>query len=384
MSGLIGLEIHVADGWVEGILYKAQPPMVHLGYQGLELVRFIRRVLPDCFIIGRPDFGDSPKIGDTDVQAEELGIQAADQAISLHLHGCICDAWTGYCEAQVGNNHARYAILELARTRRLHRVSLKSVVGNWNVGSVEVEDSLLYRKLMEEADYVGPHCYGSDPKKEGGTNMMADQSQYYSLRFKTWVEAYRQRGWRFPPVVATEAGTYYGWQGSDDWPPKINEETYLEDIKRMAQECSKLDYMGGFPLFCIDPSWGKGFDLSSVSDNFWREIAKWNHSWPTDWRKLKNASEEGGIPMAEFTAQDREQLWAAHEANIGAMPMFMKVRLMHPALGEPLGPEIDMKGCRFQEFVGGFIFADLAEVARVGWEQATKVAYQKEELPPLA
>jgi hypothetical protein len=86
---------------------------------------------------------------------------------------------------------------------------------NLSVGSPgNIWKMLEAQQMLSTADYVGYHTYGGqiDQLMVNAANPQNNPCSF-ALRWRQYVDMYRDRGWRMPPVVYTEGTTYGGWHG---------------------------------------------------------------------------------------------------------------------------------------------------------------------------
>ncbi len=125
------------------------------------------------------------------------------------------DCWQGFNEPDLNGRPAEIYAFEKAFAERCHELGMKAIVLNISVGSPgNMWKMLDARDLLAVADYVGYHSYGG-PNDQLMVNAPApiDEPCAYALRHRRYVDMYRDRGWRMPPVIYTEATTYGGWHG---------------------------------------------------------------------------------------------------------------------------------------------------------------------------
>lgn len=123
--------------------------------------------------------------------------------------GWYAHAYYGVNEPDMNNveNLKKAARFDLAYTRRLHELGLRSIVLNHAFGTPANLNNMLIeevRALLAEADYVGYHAY-ADPRY----NQMCDPRGFDIVeRYRQIVAMYEARGWRIPPVIYTEGGDH--------------------------------------------------------------------------------------------------------------------------------------------------------------------------------
>jgi hypothetical protein len=170
---------------------------------------------------------------------------------------------------------------ELAFTRRLHELGLRSCVINHSTGTPGPKENMYIpemRALLAEADYVGYHSYGS-PKDE---LMCAEGSlEDFSLRWRQFAKGYQERGWRFPPVIYNESTTYGPSVGSDDFTPEM----IRDDILCFEEKIRRDQWVVGMCIF-VTGAWGgqywQKWDITKYPRKIIEPIRERNQSHPVD------------------------------------------------------------------------------------------------------
>lgn len=138
----------------------------------------------------------------------------------------------------------KVAIVERGFTERLHELGLRSIVLNHSTGTPGPMENMLIdevRDLLAVADYVGYHCYGGP---SGFFMCHPDSLTYHSLRWRIFAGWYEDRGWRFPPVIYTEATTWWGWH-------KDHSATAVrDDLLCFADHMKEDAWAVGLNIFC--------------------------------------------------------------------------------------------------------------------------------------
>src|SRR5690606_26467420 len=104
---------------------------------------------------------------------------------------------------------------EKSFAERAHEIGLKTVALNMSVGSPgNIWKMLEAQEALALADYVGYHTYGGqiDQLMVNASNPQNDPCSF-ALRWRRYVDMYRDRGWFMPPAIYTEGTTYGGWHG---------------------------------------------------------------------------------------------------------------------------------------------------------------------------
>jgi hypothetical protein len=176
---------------------------------------------------------------------------------------------------------AKVCRFELAFTRRLHELGLRSCVVNHSVGTPGPKENMYIpemRALLAEADYMGYHCYGG-PKDE---LMCAEEGILdYSLRWREFAAEYEKRGWRFPPMIYTESTTWGGWIGGD----RFTAPMIRDDILCFAEKVLEDRWAIGMCIFCTGAwpgqIWQK-WDITRYPEVIIEPIREWNRAHPVD------------------------------------------------------------------------------------------------------
>ncbi|GMU24958.1 MAG: hypothetical protein AMXMBFR13_50290 [Phycisphaerae bacterium] len=275
-----------SDGWNEDAMTIRLAGKVHLVDVAREdVVKQLREALGDDVITVL-------KYGPEDFFRERKQDPLASPAVAGRIFADYCrerseksgikaHAYYGLNEPNVNSREdfAKIAAFEKAFTLRLHQHGMRSVVINHSTGTPGDRRNMLeepVRDLLAVADYVGYHCYGG-PKDE---LMCAVSSNPNSMRWRTFARWYQERGWRFPPMIYTEATTWGGWH--DQFSPELIRDDILCMAGRMADEPWSI----GMCLFCTGcwpgQVWCK-WDMS-VFPEIIEELRTYNLAHPVDAR----------------------------------------------------------------------------------------------------
>lgn len=184
----------------------------------------IGKLMPEAYFDGRPLDGDPYRNG-----ARFADYCESSSRKDNHWPTC----YYGLNEPNVNDatDFVRIAAFELGFTRRLHELGLRSVVINHSVGTPGIKTNMYLpevRELLAEADFTGYHSYGAPQAfSAGGQVMCGTESLYdYSLRWRQFAAEYQKNGWRFPPMIYTEATTWGGWTENEE----IESQDILKDL----------------------------------------------------------------------------------------------------------------------------------------------------------
>ena len=190
---------------------------------------------------------------------------------------------------------AKVCIFEKAFTDRLHQHGMRSIVLNHSTGTPGDRRNMLIepmRELLAVADFVGYHCYGG-PTDE---LMCAPSSVAHSMRWRTFARWYEERGWRFPPMIYTEATTWGGWH--DQFTP----EAIRDDILCMTRRMTQTRWEIGMCLFCTGcwpgQIWCK-WDMSAFPKII-DQLREYNLAHPVDAHSGVQAQQFGGTGEGFF------------------------------------------------------------------------------------
>ncbi len=296
----------------------------------LDSLSSVKSASPETVTIGRLYIDDVDFWDEDDAGTIAKGRAHAENCYQEHLNHPGIDAWQGYNEPDVGSRERlrKTALFEKAFTERCHELGIRSCVlnlGVGNPGSPQIAE--MFRDLFAIADFVGYHAYG-----EPGSDLMnGPNEEWYAFRWRMIKDHYDELGWRHPPVVYTESGTYGPWKG------KFSPETIATDYEQAALKMMQDDWTVGQAPFAvgINSSWW-GWELGDNS-LFQTRFTAWNaaHSWESRGGKAQQWSYgasnfRGGIVQAVSTGAGGFWLtgWFKYETGIG---------------GDPADPEVEFR-----------------------------------------
>lgn len=214
-AGKLGMGFYNSNPALIDTAVNSRADVILLFDQAIFSAAAIKARAPGTLLVGRiwvdDRIHDGPGgffEGDAYTNGYNFGIELAEK-------GHPVDAWQTLNEVS-RDKTVQVQLFDLGATHALHSKGYKSVVGNWAVGTPEVDDLLTeeQRQLNEEADYFSYHAYGSPADQ-----FMRINPDWHALRYRKYVDAWRARGWRVPPVILTESGIQ-GYAGDGSNPPR--------------------------------------------------------------------------------------------------------------------------------------------------------------------
>ena len=244
------LGIHVIGGTT---LAFGRPGVTKLVDVSTEYVRQVRSLVgPDCLIVVRwVENGLLDSAADSWFHrrlAQMQAMSAGDPMVAFESANEVADS-----------DAPRYSVWELARMRLMHTAGLRSVVGNWSVGTPDLPKWAMYRPLLNEMrggdtpDLVGLHEYWAD---------YADISNRWHCGRWTMVPELAGK-----PIVVTECGRdQVEGHGKPGWKLSCDAATYLADLRAYSRLLNAYPQVVGATVYqvgAIDPQW-KPFDVTAI------------------------------------------------------------------------------------------------------------------------
>ena len=237
----------------------------------------LRAQFPDAFIIGRL-FIDH-LIGTYLTNPEFYGAKHADDCLVTANNKPGASAWQGSNENfnSLDLNQAKLvARFEKAFADRCRQIGLKSVVMNIAVGNpgdisfMELDEVV---DALAAGDYVGYHSYGGNEDQL----MIGPQDEWFSLRWRKYIDIYKQNGWRMPPVVYTECTTFDGWHGV------FTQEQIRDDLIAFEAETKPDPWSMGMAIFLVG-SVSSQWDVWEVvgQPRIYEDCGDYNFNHPAD------------------------------------------------------------------------------------------------------
>lgn len=239
--------------------------------------------LDDTIIIGRPSIDEHMAEYLTD--PVYYGRRLADLLSHTQRSYPRIDCWQGLNEPDWGDTFPIVLAFEKAFADRLHELGMKSCSLNLSVGSPgnlwkmiapAVPGYPSCPDLMQVADYLGHHCYGGPDDDLMVTNQVHDNVCDYAMRPRRFKDMYDRRGWRLPPVIATEGSTVGG--STDAW----GDARMGADLTTMGDFMNFNRWWCGYTNFVVGGScgWG-GFEIAD-HPAILAAVQDWNTNHPSD------------------------------------------------------------------------------------------------------
>lgn len=237
--------------------------------------------LEDTIFIGRPAVDDNWGTYKTD--PVRYGRQLADQLYMKQQRFPRFDCWQGVNEPDWGGTWQTVLQFEKAFADRLHELGMKSCSLNLSTGSpgniwrmIDETFNPSCRDLLAVADYLGHHCYGGPSDDLMVTNQNLDDVCSFAMRPRRFRDMYSRRGWRFPPVIATEGST---WGGNTHY---WGDTVMANDLTSMGNYMNYNNWWCGYTNFVVGAScsW-TGFEIGD-HPNIMNPVSAWNYEHPAD------------------------------------------------------------------------------------------------------
>jgi hypothetical protein len=240
--------------------------------------------LEDAIFIGRPAIDDNWVTYRTNPAF--YGRQLADQLWIKQQQFPRFDCWQGVNEPDWGDGWQTVLAFEKAFAERAHELGMKVCALNLSTGSpgnywrmVDETFDPSCRDLLEVADYLGHHCYGGPADQLMVLNQVRDDACAFALRPRRFRDMYERRGWRFPPVIATEGSTYFGWHGT------FNPATISADLTTMGAYMNANSWWCGYTNFVVGGSCGWSIFEIAGQGTIIPDVGTWNANNPADARE---------------------------------------------------------------------------------------------------
>ncbi len=240
----------------------------------------------------------------------------ADNCYNEQVNHPRVDCWQGVNEpGTMGTDWAGVLAFEKAFVQRCHELGMKAVTLNLSVGAPgNIWAMLDAHELLEITDYVGYHSYGGPNDQLMIINAQYDPPCDYALRWRKYVDMYRDRGWRMPPVIYTEATTFSGWRGvfspaqiRDDllaFGPYMNENRWVAGMTLFVAggtgEWSAWDIRGQGDIATACGAWNAA-NPSEATEGLYSQQFGAGQVHPTTLSQMQN-------PNAAFTGGIRQQI----------------------------------------------------------------------------
>lgn len=242
--------------------------------------------MEDAIIVGRP-FIDS-NIGYYYANPTYYGPRLAEQCLALQQRFPRIDCWQALNEPDWGPNWQNVVRFEYEFARRCHELGLKSCSLNLATGNpgniwrmVDETFNPSAGDLLAIADYLGHHVYGGPADHFMVTNQNLHNPCLFALRPRQFKDMYARRGWRFPPVIATEGSTWVPWHGN------YTPDRVTQDLLTMGDYMRADRFWAGYTNFVVGAqcSW-PDFDIVGQylanGKSMAQAIGEWNENHPAD------------------------------------------------------------------------------------------------------
>ncbi len=244
----------------------------------------------DTIFLGRPFIDPNLGMYWSTETPEYWGRRFAEQC--KHFESLVprIDCWQGLNEPDTAGNWQQTLRFEKAFMDRCHELGLKACSLNLATGNpgniwrmIDENFSPSARDILENTDYLGHHIYGGPTDQVMTLAQTLDDPCSFSMRPRRFKDMYDRRGWRFPPVLATEGSTFGGWIGT--FSPQ-----FIADDIILTGEYLKADrFWAGYHNFAVNiqcgPAW-RPWDLQGQRVNDGRlmteYIGEWNANNPAD------------------------------------------------------------------------------------------------------
>ncbi len=297
--GRIGSGSYAGGGSVVQAVKRLNPKVILLEGNALGMAAELRRTFPDALMIGRIYFDDlySQYLSDPD----RYGRILADRCIALNRPEI--DVWQGINEPYVNDvaSARKAARFDKAFSDRIQELGKKSVVLNLAVGNPgDIEMMLLPEivDLLATADYVGYHSYGG----QKDLLLMGPQRPYYALRWRFYADMYAARGLRMPPVIYTEANTFYQWKvNTPNGQPLFEPWQIRDDMIAFAEESRKDPWSVGIAIYLFGSSSAQFAGREMANEPvIYEGCGNYNYNHPAD-AQAGIRSQQFGTDAGEFS-----------------------------------------------------------------------------------
>lgn len=237
--------------------------------------------LENTIFVGRPAIDANWKTYRT--APGYYGRQLADQLWIKQQQFPRIDCWQGLNAPDTGEDWQAVLAFEKTFADRAHELGMKVVLLNLSSGQpasywrlVDETFNPSCREVLDSADYLGVHCAGGPNDDLLVINQSRDDACDYSMRPRRLRDLFARRGWRFPPVIATQGSTAHPWHGS--WRP----ETIATDLTTMGKYMNENRWWCGYANFVAGGSctW-PAFEILGQG-NIVSEVGAWNANNPAD------------------------------------------------------------------------------------------------------
>jgi len=287
----------------------------------LGMLTQVKQNNPDILTCGRIDVDDYNFWDDSDAETISLAHWHASRSLIAHNEHPGIDCWQGYNEPWVETRERarKVAVFEKAFAERCTQLGIRSCILNLAVGTPNLQNAGMLRDALAVADFVGYHSYGG-PNDQF---QVGPEAADHSLRWRTIKQYYDEQGWRCPPAIYTEAGTYAAWQGS------YSSTEVRDNYAAFGHDMMDDEWCVGEAIFTVGAySPWHGWDIAPYSDII-NGLRDWNTTHSADARggksqKLNCSGSNflGGIVQAVGSSAGTHWLsgWFKYEDGNGGQP----------------------------------------------------------------
>lgn len=242
--------------------------------------------MQDTVIVGRPMVDEN--YGLYYANPTYYGTRLAEHCKVYEQRYPRVDAWIDWNEPGWDANWQQVLLFSMAFTQRAHELGLKTCVINLATGCPGNIWQMVNEgydphcgELLAVADYLGHHVYGGPTDHFMVTNQNADDACSFALRPRRFKDMYDRRGWRFPPIIATEGSTWVPWHGT------YTPDQVLDDLTTMGSYMNANNWWCGYTNFVVGAqcSW-VDFDLVGQyvtgGKSMAQAVGDWNYQHPAD------------------------------------------------------------------------------------------------------
>ncbi len=233
-----------------------KPPVVKLVNVSAAYVRQVRTLVgPEPLIVVRWIETEQP-LDNPQVRAGQWMARRTSEMMAMADYGRDRNiAWESYNE--IGDSQAAaYCAFERERLAAMHSAGLRSVVGNWSVGTPDLPTWATYQPLLDalhDSDYLGLHEYWVDGADIGNV--------WHCGRWQL-VPALAGR-----PIVITECGRdRVEGRGAAGWRRTCGPQTFLNDLRQYDALLARYPNVVGACVYTMGQyasEWAP-FDVGSI------------------------------------------------------------------------------------------------------------------------
>jgi len=263
-------------------------PAVVVALGDMAFLAEVKAVSPGTVTIGRFIEGDQSIEGDPVERARQFVSENAER----YLESLGVDYWLGWNEPVIDGvaDMEWFAAFEAERTIAMAELGLRVAVGNFSVGTPEMDEFQAFLPALamaiEHGGILALHEYSAPTMRAGlgagipGLDAATDRGAL-TLRYRYWYDHFLRANDLVLPLVITEAGIDGGVLSSSEYhakgwrdisrdllslTPEEATEHYLEQLSWYDDELRRDSQVLGFAIFNVgdgDGMW-KGFDVTDI------------------------------------------------------------------------------------------------------------------------